>query len=158
MRLHNLSKILALGLALTAPSVGAFAFAQGTASHQVSISIPTVLRLRIDDATTRDRAALDVAVTVAGDHVQITPGSTRVEIRANAAWALDVRYHPDGGGAAPLGATLDGATWHSLSNGARLATGSATGGWQPYDVAYGLLGSLSDGTYRGSVTYTLTQP
>lgn len=157
MRLHDLSKVLALCLALAAPSGGALA--QGTASHQVSVSIPTVLRLRIDDATARDRAALDIAVTVAGDHVRIDPGTTRIEVRANADWALDVRYRAASGSpGVPLGATLDGSTWHRLASGARLATGTATGGWRALDVRYGLLSSLSDGTYRGSVVYTLTQP
>jgi hypothetical protein len=157
MRLHDLSKVLALSLALAAPFGGALA--QGTASHQVSVSIPTVLRLRIDDATVRDRAALDIAVTVAGDRVRIEPGTTRIEVRANADWALDVRYLAASNAASvPLGATLDGSTWHRLVDGARLATGAATGGWRPLEVRYGLLASLSDGTYRGTVVYTLTQP
>ena len=157
MRLHDLSKALALSLVLTAPQGGTLA--QGTASHQVSISIPTVLRLRIDDAAEGDHASLEVAVEVAGEFVRIDPGSTRIEIRANADWALDVRYRAASNGvAAPLGATLDGHTWHRLSDGARLGTGSATGGWRAFEVAYGLLGSLSDGTYHGSVIYTLTQP
>ena len=157
MRIHDLSKVLALSLALAAPHGGALA--QGTASHQVSVSIPTVLRLRIDDGTARDRASLDIAVSVAGDVVRIDPGSTRIEVRANADWALDVRYQTASGSAdLPLGATLDGSTWHRLRDGARLAAGSATGGWRAFEVRYGLLASLSDGTYRGTVTYTLTQP
>ncbi len=157
MRLHDLSKVLALCLALVVPHGGALA--QGTASHQVSVSIPTVLRMRIDDATTRDRSALDVAVTVAGDRVRINPGSTRIEVRANADWALDVRYRAASNAATvPLGATLDGTTWHRLAGGTRLATGSATDGWRAFEVTYGLLRSLSDGTYRGTVVYTLTQP
>lgn len=109
MRLHDLSKVLALCLALAAPHGGALA--QGTASHQVSVSIPTVLRLRIDDGATSARAALDVTVLVAGDRVRIDPGSTRIEVRANADWALDVRYQAASIGASvPLGATLDGVT------------------------------------------------
>lgn len=157
MRLHDLSKVLALCLALTAPHAGALA--QGTASHQVSVSIPTVLRLRIDDDSAHDRASLDVTVSVAGDRVRIDPGSTRVEIRANADWALDVRYHAASpSSAAPLTATLDQTIWHRLAGGARLATGSATDGWRAFDVAYGLLHSISDGTYQGTIVYTLTQP
>ena len=156
MRTHDLSKVLALCLALAAPSGGALA--QGSASHQVSVSIPTVLRLRLDDAAS-DRAALDVAIEVAGERVRIDPGSTRIEIRANAPWALDVRFRPAAGSATvPLGASLDGSTWHRLAGGARLATGSATAGWRTLDVAYGLLRPISDGTYHGSVVYTLTQP
>lgn|SRR3990172_4062150 len=157
MRLHELSKALALCLALAALPWGALA--QGTASHQVSISIPTVLRLRIDDGAARDRASLDVTVAVTGERVRIDPGAIRIEIRANADWALDVRYRPAPDSAAvPLGATLDGTTWYRLAGGARLASGSATAGWRTLDVAYGLLDSLLDGTYRGTVVYTLTQP
>ena len=157
MRIHDLSKVLALCLALAAPSGNALA--QGAASHQVSVSIPTVLQLRIDDAMAFDRASLDVTVSVAGDGVRIDPGSTRIEVRANAPWALDVRFRSAPGSAAvPLSASVDESTWHRLASGARLATGSATTGWQAYDVAYGLLRSISDGTYHGSVAYTLTQP
>lgn len=157
MRLHDLSKVLALSLALAAPTGGALA--QGTASHQVSVSIPTVLRLRLDDGAVRDRASLDVTVAVAGERVAIDPGTSRVDVRANGAWALDARYRPAPHSTAiPLGATLDGATWHALSSGARLASGGATGGWRTFDIAYGLLSSLSDGTYHGEVVYTLTQP
>lgn len=157
MRLHDRSKVLALSLALASSCGGALA--QGTTSHQVSVSIPTVLRLRLDDVAASDRASLDVAIQVAGDRVRIDPGSTRVEVRANADWALDVRYRPATGSAsAPLGATLDGTIWHRLADGARLATGSATGEWRAFEVAYSLLASLSDGTYLGSVVYTLTQP
>jgi len=90
MRLHDLSKVLALCLALAAPHGGALA--QGTASHQVSISIPTVLRLRIDDGSARDRASLDIAVEVADGVVRIDPGSTRVEVRANAGWAVSYTH------------------------------------------------------------------
>ena len=157
MRIHDLPKVLALFLALAVPPWGALA--QGTASHQVSVSIPTVLRLRIDDSGTRDQASLDVTVSVADAYVRIDPGSTRVEIRANADWALDVQYRAASIEASvPMGATLDGTTWHRLSGGARLATGTATGGWRAFDVQYGLLHSISVGTYRGTVTYTLTQP
>jgi hypothetical protein len=157
MRTRDLSKVLALSLALAAPH--GVALAQGTASHQVSVSIPTVLRLRLDDGAASDRASVDVAVSVAGDRVRIDPGTTRVEVRANADWALDVRYRaaPEGP-AVPLGATLDGTTWHRLAGGARLATGSATDGWRPFEVTYGLLQPLLDGTYHGTVVYTLTQP
>ena len=157
MRIHDLSKVLALCLALAAPPWSALA--QGTASHQVSVSIPTVLRLRIDDGATRDHASLDIAVEVTGDLVRIEPGTTHLEVRANADWALDVGYRPaDGSASVPLGASVDGGAWHHLSSVARLASGSATGGWRTFAVQYKLLESLSDGIYRGTVTYTLTQP
>lgn len=157
MRMLGLSKVLALATALAIPP--GVAHAQATATHQVSITIPTVLRLRVDDAAPVDRATVDVLVTVRGEAVTIDPGATRIAVRANAGWALDARYRPAAGSAAaPLGATLDGTTWHALRHGARLATGTATGGWRDLTVRYGLLESLSDGTYHGTVVYTLTQP
>lgn len=157
MRMLGLTKVLALTAALAFPP--GFALAQSTAAHEVSVTIPTVLRLRVDDGAAADRATIDVLVTVRGAAVAIDPGATPVAVRANAGWALDARYRPaDGSDALPLGATLDGTTWHALRHGARLASGAATGGWRDLTVAYGLLASVSDGTYRGTVVYTLTQP
>lgn len=157
MRKLGRMRVLALAAALAVPS-GA-ALAQSSATHQVAVTIPTVLRLRLDDGATLDRASVDVAVQVAGGVVRIDPAATRVEVRANAGWALDAHYRPASGGATlALSATLDGATWHRLSGGARLAVGAATGGWRPYTVAYGVPGPVSDGTYLGTVVYTLTQP
>ena len=157
MRIRDFSKAFALALALVAPHTGALA--QGSASHQVSISIPTVLRLRMVDSATSDRATHAVAVEVAGDVVRIEPGTTRIEIRANDDWALDVQYRPAGGSASvPLAASVDGSTWHRLSDGARIATGAPTGDWRSIDVAYRLLSAVADGSYQGTVTYSLTQP
>ena len=157
MRIRDLSKAVALSLALVAPHGGALA--QSTVSHQVSVSIPTVLRLRLIDGATSDRAAHDVAVEVAGDVVRIEPGATRIEVRANDDWALDVQYRPARGSASvPLGGSVDGTTWHRLSDGARIATGTPTGDWRTIDVAYRLLTNVADGTYQGTVTYSLTQP
>ena len=157
MRIRDLSKVLALSLALIGPHGGALA--QSTASHRVSVSIPTVLRLRLIDGATSDRAAHDVAVEVAGDVVRIEPGATRIEVRANDAWALDVEYRPARGSASvPLGASVDGTTWHRLSDGARFADVSPTHGWLSLFVAYRLLTNVADGSYQGTVTYSLTQP
>jgi hypothetical protein len=157
MRLYTSWKVLALGLVLAAPH--GFGLAQGTASHRVSISIPTVLRLRLDDGATRDSAALDLAIEVAGETVRIEPDRTRIEVRANAPWALDVRYERAAdSGEVPLGVALEGMDLRRIAHGIRLASGAATGGWRALDFRYGLLDSLSDGTYHGTVTYTLTQP
>src|SRR3989304_3813076 len=62
---------------------------------------PTVPRLRIDAGAARARASLDVTVAVTGERVRIDPGAIRIEIRANADWALDVRYRPAPPRAAP---------------------------------------------------------
>ena len=45
-----------------------------------------------------------------------------------------------------------------LSVGARIATGTPTGDWRSIDVAYRLLTNVADGSYQGTVTYSLTQP
>ena len=49
-------------------------------------------------------------------------------------------------------------TWHRLSDGARIATGTPTSDWRTIDVAYQLLTAVADGNYQGTVTYSLTQP
>ena len=135
------------------------ALAQGSAQHQVSVSIPTVLRLRISDRLPRDTVSVPIDVRVDGADRTIDPASTRLEILANTGWQLSARYtaaHVDSGLV---------LSWHALGEGGVLrgspsivAQGRATGGWRAIDVAYGVANAPVDGHYQGVITYTLARP
>lgn len=153
----RLPRILALATTLAVPT--GIGLSQTTASHQVAVTVPCVLRLRLDDGAAGPQAALDVAVSVAEGRVRIDPNRTRVEVHANTSWALDAHFVPHAGSpGAPLAASLDGDTWHRLLGGARLDCGKATRGWHAVTVLYGLLEAVSDGTFLGTLVFTLAQP
>ena len=144
--------IVALALAGTT-------LAQGNADHQVSVSIPTVLRLRIDHQVASDHATVPIKVRVDGSLREIDPASTHLEVFANTAWQLSVSF----------ASTADDAglvlSWHALGNGDVLrgnptgvATGRTTGGWRAIDVEYGVVNEPADGYYRGVIAYTLARP
>lgn len=157
MRHLELSKILTLSLALAVPS-GA-AWAQSTASHRVSVSIPVVLRLRLDDAHAAAGSWVDVRVQARTGVTTIDPRATRVAVRANTAWHLDARFHAAvGSEVLKLTGRLDDGPWLDLGDGARLATGDANRDWTVFEVAYGVAHVLSNGRYSGTVVYTLTRP
>jgi hypothetical protein len=157
MRHLEFSKILTLSLALAVPSGGAWA--QSAASHHVSVSIPVVLRLRLDDDHTASEGRIDVEVLARDGFATIDPGTTRVAVRANTAWHLDARFHAASGSEAlELIGRLGDGPWLDLCDGVRLVDGGATRGWTDFEVAYGVAHVLSDGRYSGTVVYTLTRP
>jgi hypothetical protein len=133
--------------------------AQTTASHRVSVSIPVVLRLRLDGDRSIAEGAVDVEVVARSGVTTIDPGTTRIEVRANASWTLDARFLADPGSeAVALTARLEGSPWQDLRGGVELLVGDATQGWTVFEVAYGVAHLLSDGVYRGTVLFTLTRP
>jgi hypothetical protein len=133
--------------------------AQTTASHQVSVSIPVVLRLRLDGDRPIAEGAVDVEVLAQAGVTTIDPGTTRVEVRANASWTLDARFLADvGSETLALTARLGSGPWQDLRGGVELLAGEATQGWTVFEVAYGVAHLLSDGIYRGTVLFTLTRP
>ncbi|MFO8149210.1 MAG: hypothetical protein R6T93_02850 [Trueperaceae bacterium] len=157
MRPLELSKVVALSLALVAPLGGARA--QSAGSHRVSVAIPVVLRLRLDDGHLAPEGAIDVEVYARAGVTTIDPGTTRVAVRANTTWHLDARFRADTGSEAlRLTGRLGDGPWLELCDGARLVTGDATRGWTVFEVAYGVAQVLADGNYRGTVVYTLTRP
>lgn len=157
MRPRELPKVLASCLVL-ASSLGT-AIAQCTTGHQVSVSIPVVLQLRLSDGRTGGASAVDVSVRTRVGVTTIEPGATLISVRANADWHLDARFHADPGSEAlELVGRLGHGPWLELCEGARLVGGGATGGWVAYEVTYGVPDVLPDGNYRGTVVYTLTRP
>ncbi len=133
--------------------------AQGSASHHVSVSIPTVLRLRLDHQVASDHASVPVSIRIEGALRTIDPASTRLEVFANTAWQLSVSYAPVG---RDSGLVL---SWNALGNSgvlhaspSVLGGGRATGGWRPIDVTYELVSEPADGHYQGVIAYTLARP
>ncbi len=135
------------------------ASAQASASHQIGISIPSLLRLRIDQHVTSDHASVPVHVRVEGSLREIEPASTRVEVLANTAWQLSVR---DASDSDANGLVLQ---WHALGasgvvrvSPSIVASGGATGGWRAIDVGYAVANEPADGAYRATIAYTLVRP
>ncbi len=155
MRRTALALILAALLA-----VGARAQAQDHASHRVSVTIPTVLRLRLDEGARRDIADVELTVDVENGNAAVRPEASVLHLLANSAWTLHVSFAGDPG--LGLRARLDGAASCPLTSGdCVLVSGGNTGGWQAHRVDYlapDHLIALPDGRYGGTVTYTLTHP
>lgn len=155
MRRTALPLILAALLA-----TGARAQAQDHASHQVSVAIPTVLRLQLDDGDRRDNADVELSVDVVDGHAAVRPEATALRVLANSAWILHVSFAGDAH--LELRARVDAGASCPLSSGDCVLTGGGnTGGWQAHRVDYlapDHLIALPDGRYGGTVTYTLTHP
>jgi len=150
--LFGVATIVALALAGST-------LAQGSASHQLGVSIPTVLRLKLDHQVASDHATVPLDVRVDGRQRTIDPASTRLEVFANTDWQLSISYAPRGGGA---GLVL---SWHAIGDGGVLGSsptvltgGRATGGWRTIDVTYGIVNEPADGAYQGVIAYTLARP
>src|SRR6056297_1045482 len=117
---------LVLAGAVTAQSSG----------HGVAVTIPEVLRLRVD------------------------PDARRLEVLAGGRWQLSASYAPagDGTGSAPPAWSL-GDGWNTFRSwDAVVAEGAETCGWRPVDVAYGPSTRASDAVDRGVIVYTLARP
>jgi len=150
-------RILTLSLALAVSS--GTAWAQSATGHRVSVSIPVILRLRLDDGHATAEGAVDVRVHARAGVTTIDPHATRVTVRANSAWHLDARFHAAVGSEdLELTGRLDHGPWLDLCDGARLATGDANRGWTVFQVTYGVAHVLANGNYRGTIVYTLTRP
>lgn len=152
MRRHVVVLLLAL------LSLGAWASAQTDASHQVTVRIPTVLRLGLGDDTAAARAEVPLRVEVQDGRYVIDPARTRLEILANSGWQLSASFRPAAGQPVPLQLGIAGA-WHDARPyPSVLLEGAATRGVRTVDVDYGLRSLPADGTYHGVVTYTLARP
>lgn len=129
-------------------------------SHQVSVSLPNILRLKIDKQQTASSADVAVQVIVKNGAFEITPAHTTVEVLANSDWQLSASYQPDtrADAAAKLSWAMNGVEKAFTSYPSVLAGGKATNGWQGFDLEYGLAALPADGIYGGTVTYTLARP
>ncbi len=125
------------------------ALAQST-KHTVSVSMPTVLHLRINGVETNSQT-LNLIADQQG--VIITPDLTRLEVLANTNWQLMVTINSE----TKLQA-LSGSKLVSLSLlPSVLLSGSKTKGWKEYAVSYkaASVGSVEE---QVTVNYILTQP
>lgn len=105
-------------------------------NHGVAVTIPEVLRLRVD------------------------PDSSRLEVNTSSRWQLSASYSPagDGAGSAPLARSL-GDGWNTFRSwDAVVADGAPTCGWRAVDVGYGVSMRAAEGIERGIIVYTLARP
>jgi len=139
---------------------GAWASAQpGSASHQVSVTIPQVLRLRLDGGANAAVDEVRIRVRVDDGRLHLDPPSTRLAILANGSWQVIATFKPDAASRdLPLLAAVDGAAPSRLGAPRALLAGAATRGWADAMVRYGLAYLPADGTYGGVITFTLARP
>ena len=149
---HAVATLAALALA------GA-ANAQASASHTVAISIPALLRLRIDHHEASDHARVPIHVRVEGSRSEVEPASTLIEVLANTGWTLSARFEPEhDSDGIELRWQTDGGSGVLLASPSPVARGRATGGWRAIEVRYAVGGVPIDGAYRGVIAYTLARP
>jgi len=146
---------------LAAFLVGAPCAAQTRASHDLRVSVPTVLRLRIDDGAAASAARVPLSVDVASGVARIAPDHTRIRILANTRWQLSASFAPAAGSESlQLTYAVDGdqVVWRASEFAPVILTGVATCGWREASVRYGLARLPADGAYGGVITFTLTRP
>jgi len=116
--------------------VVAGAGAAQSSGHGVAVTIPEVLRLRID------------------------PDARGLEVSAGGRWQLSASYAPAGDGtdsAPPVWSLGDG--WNTFRSWeAVVAAGAQTCGWRSVDIAYGPSTRSADAIDRGVIVYTLARP
>ncbi len=135
--------------------------AQTRNSHEVMISVPTILRLRFDDGAFGSVAEVPLSIEVAAGIARFDPGQTRIQILANTRWQLTVAFAPaEGSESLWLTYAVDGAmVLRPASDFAPvLLRGEATCGWREASVQYGLARTPTDARYGGVITYTLARP
>ena len=136
--------------------------AQKSASHDVKLSVPNILRLKIDDSAARDQAEVAIQIRVADGAFEIAPALSRVQVMANSAWQLSASYVPASqkdAQAQLMWRTEAAGSWERFTAYPQLVEqGENTKGWQSFDFRYGLQTLPADGHYQGTVTYTVTRP
>ncbi|MEJ2287291.1 MAG: hypothetical protein P8Y02_01395 [Deinococcales bacterium] len=131
------------------------ALAQATARTTVTVRIPTVLRLRIDQATNRDAHSVDFQISDG----KVDPGGLDVEVFANTAWTLTVE---DRGGDGPSLQYERAGTGHWLAPESQpeIDSGGPTGGWQrvPLEFRADPSEALVRPNGHRTLLFTLTRP
>ena len=143
-----------------ATPLGAPCAAQTQATHDVRVTVPVLLRLRIDDAA-RSAVEVPLAINVAAGIARIEPDHSRIHILANTRWQLTAAFAPaEGSERLTLGYAVDDrpVTVHGTTFAPVILRGEATGGWRERVVRYALGDLPADGRYGGVVTFTLSRP
>ncbi len=158
MRRHELLTGTTMALTLILALGGRGLAQDHGGTHDVRVTVPTVLRLRLDTEA-GDRVSVALAIVASNGRVRIDPATTRLALRANAPWELHGRFVPASpGDDLALHASLDGVTWVPLAGGVCLTRGGPTAGWSGLTVAYAVASVPSEGHHHGTVEYTLAYP
>lgn len=126
--------------------------AQSTVHNTVTVTIPTVLRLRIDRAAAQDSASVDF--TVQG--TTLSPASLQIDVFANAAWALTVSYGSDRGPGI-LYRMAGTRSWWSPSQRPTLVQGPPTRGWRALHLDFKAQTTAAEPEHR-TLVFTLARP
>lgn len=141
--------------------LGAPCAAQTRTSHEVRVSVPTVLRLSIDDRSPGSVGEVPLSIDVASGVASITPDHTNIRILANTRWQLSAAFAPAVGSEMlqlTYAVDVERVVWRASEFAPVVLSGVATCGWREASVQYGLARLPADGTYGGMITFTLTRP
>jgi hypothetical protein len=136
-----------------------FVFAQNQASHPLTITLPRLLSVQLNDTQLNDTQRIQLLPLTGGNLQEILPSRQRLGIRSNAIWLLSASFtpcHPNDAARLSLrpDQTKEGQL---LRNYPRVVlTGAATNGWRFIPLDSYLEPSVSP--CQGKLIYTLTQP
>ncbi len=126
--------------------------AQTTVHNTVTVTIPTVLRLRIDRSTAQDRASVDFTL----EGTTLTPASLQIDVFANAGWALTVSYASDRGPGI-LYRVAGTSGWWSPDQKPTIAQGPPTRGWRALHLDFSAQAPTAEPEHR-TLVFTLARP
>jgi hypothetical protein len=133
--------------------------AQTDSSHTVSATFPTLLQLRYGGQVA-EQVTIPVTATIRDGVYELTPRGSTLYVRSNTDWQLSASFEPQDADTSLRFVAKLQTTWQRLKPYLTSFTaGQRTKSWQPLEIDYGLEAPLPpDGTYRGTLTYTLIHP
>lgn len=151
------SAAAALTLLLSSVLLCGVAEAQGTARNTVTVHIPAVLRLTLDQGTARAKQSLGVKV----DGMKVDPASVIVRVFANTDWTLSVS--DDSSGAPTLDVCTDPVAMERckpIAPEVTIAAGGVTGGWTDHPLGFRVDPSSAPAASETvhTLTFTLSRP
>lgn len=151
MRRHLPAKLIALALWALLPNLS---HAQTTAENTVTVRIPTVVRLRIDQSSATTSGSVDFTT----DGAAVTPDHLAIDVFANTSWTLTVQETAGNGPQLEYDVAGDG-DWRAPAVHPQIAAGSGpTGGWQAISLDFRVASPAPPGNYRRTLTFTLARP
>jgi hypothetical protein len=134
------------------------AYAQSDSSHTVSVALPTLLQLRYGGQV-GEQVTIPVTARVHDGVYELTPKSSTLFVRSNTDWQLSASFEPHTNTSLRFVAKLHN-NWQRLKPYlTAFSAGQKTNTWQRLEIDYGLEAPLPpDGTYQGTLTYTLIHP
>jgi hypothetical protein len=133
--------------------------AQSDSSHTVSVALPSLLQLRYGGQG-GEQVKIPVTATIREGVYELSPGGSSLFVRSNTDWQLSASFEPHEANTSLRFVAKLQTHWQRLKPYLTFFTaGQKTNNWHPLEIDYGLEAPLPpDGTYQGTLTYTLVHP